>query len=103
MLVAGMLVRHTGNGLRELLPSGAARERTFVSVAVDRYHDDAGPHLRQGFRREAAPRESTRTVTLREYVGIADQRAQLLQVFLAIEFEIAGTFTRIGIDYERLN
>lgn len=103
MLVARMLVRHAGNGLRELLPTRSARKWTFVSVAVDRYCYDAGPHLRQFFRCEAAARESTGTVSLREYVRVGDQRAQLLDVFPAIEIEKALALARISVDDERLD
>ena len=45
MLIAGVLVRHAGDGLRELFPSGAAGKRTLVSIAVNRDHDDTRPHL----------------------------------------------------------
>jgi len=103
MIVAGVLVRHAGDSLRELFPSGPVCERTFVPVAVDRYYDDAGTHLRQFFRSEAAAGESARTVSLREYVRIASQRAQSLDVCLAFEIEKARTLAGIGIDDEGLD
>ena len=103
MLIAGVLVRHAGNGLRELFPSGPTGKRTLVSIAVNRDHDDTGPHLRHFLRRETAPRERTGTISLREHVRIADQRAQAVDVRLAIEIEVARTLAGVGVDDERLD
>src|SRR5438034_1283132 len=58
----------------------AGRPRPDVAERAQRNEHDAGSHFRQRLGGEAATAEGARTIALREYVGLADERAERLDV-----------------------
>src|SRR5439155_635690 len=70
--------RDTADRLHHRVEAAAGRPRPDVAERAQRNEHDAGSHFRQRLGGEAPTAEGARTIALREYVGLADERAERL-------------------------
>ena len=87
-----MQISHAGHGLRELLPTGHTAPRPFVSVAVNRYVNDARLCPHDVGDAETLAFQRAGAVSLRENVGLADKLTHLRPTGVRFEIDVGRSF-----------